>query len=554
MTAEFAAASQESARLAAQGLYEPALRLVERCLELEPGDGDAFATSGALLLALRRPAEARERLERARLLRPERADVHNNLGSALVSTGQLQDAIACFNEALRLLPGYHDARYNLATALTNSGNHAEAVVIFQDLIALAPSSAPLHAGLGKALRNAGRLDEAIEILERATVLDPENGDAMAQYGIALEERGRIDEAVNALHQAIARSPQSAEFYQYLARTRASAMTPPEVAALEALLSNAATLTHDSYIAAHFALGQFHANAGDRKRGFEHLLAANSQKRRFITYAESETLAAFGSIESVFDQAFIAARRACSYPASWPVFIFGMPRSGTTLIEHILASHPSVYGAGELTLFEDTTKEILAGGADISPDAMVLASCDALRTTGMLYANRLRVLAPNGAQRITDKLPANFRFAGLISIALPHARMIHVQRDSIDTCVSCFTNHFAGDLAYTYDLAELGRYYRAYEQLMKHWREVLPPGAMLEVQYEDVVADLETQARRIIAYCGLEWDPRCLDFYNTDRPVKTASAAQVRQPIYKSSVGYSREYGALLDPLIEALGT
>jgi hypothetical protein len=182
---------------------------------------------------------------------------------------------------------------------------------------------------------------------------------------------------------------------------------------------------------------------------------------------------------------------------------------------------------------------------------VLRRGEQLRQFGAEYVAAIRALAPN-AERITDKMPHNFRFAGFIHLALPNARIIHARRDPVDTCLSGFSKYFSGDHPYNHDLAELGRYYRAYEALMAHWRQVLPSGVMLEVQYEEVTADLECQARRIVAHCGLDWDDACLSFHKTERAVRTASAIQVRQPIYRSSVGRSRPYEHMLGPLLEAL--
>jgi hypothetical protein len=229
----------------------------------------------------------------------------------------------------------------------------------------------------------------------------------------------------------------------------------------------------------------------------------------------------------------------------------MPRSGTTLIEQILASHSNVFGAGELSAFEDITNATLAKSGPLTPQTMLEATCESLRDIGRQYVAELQKRAPTAA-RITDKMPANFRYAGLIHTVLPGARMIHAVRNPIDTCISCFSQNFAGEQPWAYDLAELGRYYRGYARLMAHWRKVLAPGAILEVHYEDVVDDLEAQARRIIAFCGLAWDDACLRFYETQRPVRTASAAQVRRPIYRTSMDRASLYADLLAPLIEAL--
>jgi hypothetical protein len=225
----------------------------------------------------------------------------------------------------------------------------------------------------------------------------------------------------------------------------------------------------------------------------------------------------------------------------------MPRSGTTLVEQMLASHPLVHGAGELMEFEAAVAALDGlGGVPADIDGA------ALRRIGAGYVARVRALAPQ-ALRITDKMPGNFRFAGLIHLALPNARIIHLRRDPIDTCLSCFSILFGGDQPFTYHLGELGRYYRAYAALMDHWRSVLPPEVMLDVHYEELVGDFEPQARRILTHCRLDWDQACAEFYNTERPVHTASAAQVRQPVYQTSVGRWRPADETLRPLLAALG-
>ena len=232
----------------------------------------------------------------------------------------------------------------------------------------------------------------------------------------------------------------------------------------------------------------------------------------------------------------------------------MPRSGTTLIEQILASHPQVFGGGELWHFRKAVEGIRTalGGSPTFPELVSGMTGDDFRSLGVRYLAEIKPLARSAAH-ITDKMPANFMFAGLIHLALPNAPIIHTIRDPVDTCLSCFSKLFAGEQNHTYDLAELGRYYRHYQALMEHWHHVLPPGRILEVRYEDVVADLEGQARRIIAHCGLDWDPRCLAFHRTDRPVRTASATQVRQPIYNSAVGRWRVHEPFLGPLLAELG-
>ncbi len=249
-------------------------------------------------------------------------------------------------------------------------------------------------------------------------------------------------------------------------------------------------------------------------------------------------------------------RGAGDPSQLPVFVLGMPRSGTTLVEQILASHPKVQALGErLTLNESLAR--ICGTQGLPPslsNRMAQWSNPDLRRLGARYLAAVRRDVPPAAARFVDKLPANFQYVGLIHAALPNARIIHTCRDPVDTCLSMFSILFSGFAQlYSYDLGELGRYHRAYQKVMTHWRSVLPAGVMLDVQYEEVVDDFEQQARRIVAHCGLEWDNACLEFHKTARPVRTVSHAQVRQPIYRSSVGRPRPPRDLLLPLLQALG-
>ncbi|HEX4095708.1 MAG TPA: sulfotransferase, partial [Caulobacteraceae bacterium] len=288
--------------------------------------------------------------------------------------------------------------------------------------------------------------------------------------------------------------------------------------------------------------------GDPGRAFAHLDQGNRLQRSRLDFDLDEHLAAPLAMARAFDADTIQRLAGAGDPTERPVFIIGMPRSGTTLVEQILASHPRVHGAGELPLMGQLAVRLPRAG-----DGLIEAlSPGELARLGGEHAARLEALAPEAA-RITDKLPGNFLFAGLIHLMLPNARIIHCVRDPLDTCFSCYETRFAEGNAFAYDQRELGLHYRAYAQLMEHWRTVLPPDRFTEVRYENVVADLETQARRLLTFCGLDWDESCLDFHQTRRNIWTASAAQVRRPLYGSSVGRARAYEAWLGPLIEALG-
>lgn len=510
---------------------EEALLAARDRVAADPESAEAQALLGAILAALSRLEDARKPLERALALEPERPDALNNLGAVLRSQGDLRGAQATFARAVELAPHYAAAVQNLASVLGALGRPAEAIAMLERFVAGGTATAAIHDELGKALWQQGRTPEGIGEFRRALEIDPEYGDAWAHIGTASMEEGRLDDAVPAFLAAIAAMPDRGEFYRALADVDPGAITAEHVAALE---------THAER-ESHYALGKIYAGRGDRARSFEHQMTANAAARSQLRYDEPATLQSFANIARVFGAEYLRARRGFGFESTLPIFIFGMPRSGTTLIEQILASHPDVFAAGELGIFEDIATEMLATGNV------------AVRDIGERYVDAVSKLAPS-ALRITDKMPGNFRFAGLIHVALPNARMIHARRDPIETCLSCFSNSFAaGGLAWTCDLGELGRYCRGYLTLMEHWRTALPADAMLEVQYEDVVGDLETQARRIVAYCGLAWDDRCLEFYKTERPVKTASVAQVRRPIYRTSLRTADSYGEAIRPLLDALG-
>lgn len=304
---------------------------------------------------------------------------------------------------------------------------------------------------------------------------------------------------------------------------------------------------------HFSLGKVRDDLGEYTRAFEHYLEANRLKRAGIEYDEARQARFFRDFIRYCNAEFLRAHAGTGAASELPVFIVGMSRSGTTLVEQILGSHPEVHGAGELHFLRRCLRVEL--GPTDSDDELParLASLDAagLRRVGERYAAALAELAP-AARRITDKLPGNMALVGLIHLTLPRARIIHCVREPLDTCVSCFSKLFTTGHAFSYDLRELGRFYRLYQELMHHWQTVLPLGRMLEVRYEDVVADMEGQARRLLEFCGLPWNAACLRFHENRRTVRTASLAQVRQPIYSGSVGRWRRYEKYLAPLQEAL--
>jgi hypothetical protein len=320
--------------------------------------------------------------------------------------------------------------------------------------------------------------------------------------------------------------------------------------METLEQQLQSLSLEEQIDLHFALGKAYADLGADTQSFRHLLEGNALMRRRIPYDEAKALDWLARMRRVFTSELMREKEGLGDPSAVPIFILGMPRSGTTLIEQILASHPKVFGGGELRDMSAVADTIHGANGTAVPEAIPDMSGERLRQSGADYVRRIRRRAPE-SERITDKMPGNFALAGLIHLALPNARIIHACRDLRDTAFSCFSLLFARGYGFSYDLAELGSYCRAYQELMTHWHRVMP-GAILDVHYEQVVDNLEQEARRIIDYCGLPWNEACLDFHQTERSVRTASAAQVRQPIYHSSIGRWRRHEIRLRPLLQAL--
>ncbi len=536
-----------------QGALQDAAACYRRAIGCKPDFVEAHALLGGVLQTLGQLAEAAASFSRTIELVPDSPLGYFNLGNALREQGRLDDAILCHRKAVALAPDYADAHTNLGNELAERQLPDEAIACHRRALALRPDYAEAHNNLGNVLGQVGLMADAIACHRRAIALQPDFAEAYSNLGIELQQQGSLDEAWDAYEKAVALEPRRPIFYHMLVSTGRLRADSPHAARLEALGADIDALPASEQIYLHFALGAVYSAGGRHAESFRHQLAGNRLKRTGIPYDEATALATLQRLPAIFTHDVVRAGSALGNASELPIFIVGMPRSGTTLVEQILASHPSVFGAGELM-----DMPILLGqqkssnGVTNIDQAIAGMKSEGLARLGAAYIEKLRVHAPT-ASRIVDKLPDNYMRLGFIHLALPRARIIHVRRDPVDTCLSCFSKLFVGELPYAYDLAEVGRYYRAYEAVMAHWREVLPAGVMLGVQYEDVVADLEGQARRMLAHCDLPWDARCLSFHTTRRTVKTASVTQVRKPLYGSAVGKWHVYGDMARPLFDALG-
>jgi tetratricopeptide (TPR) repeat protein len=526
--------------------------------------------------------DARAALSRAVQYMPGDATAHNNLGNALARAGQFVDAIDCYRRALKLRPHFVEASNNLAQAHDGLGGEwaaqgewEKAAVCFQQAVDIDPSFFEAHCNLGNAWRTTGRIERSLQSYDRALQIMPRFAEAHCNRAIALRLLGRTVEAQTACSSALEinsrfaaafivlgeLSADSGDFIEAERHFRRAISIEPEMpeawAGLAGLRSMTAAdadwLMHAKSIAERplpprklavleFAIGKYLDDVREFEQAFAHFRVANEAQKRCRPPHDRQALTrAVDSIVRDHDAPWIADARRNASDSQRPVFIVGMLRSGTTLAEQILASHPSTFGAGELPFWNTAFTELRTEGGSMPSREGVL---------GRVTADYLRVLdcLSSGALRLVDKMPTNFAFLGLIHALFPRARIIHLRRNPLDTCLSIYFQNFDSAITYGNDLGDLAHYFQQYLRLMQHWRALLPPDAMLEVQYEELVADQESWSRRMIEFIGLPWDPACLEFHRGRRTVLTASKWQVRQKINSTAVGRWRNYAGHLGPL------
>ncbi|MGY3452440.1 sulfotransferase [Bradyrhizobium sp. USDA 4353] len=535
------------------GRLAEAIAHYQRALAIQPNAPVVLLNIGGCQQALGQRDAAIRTYQQALAVSPHLAEAHYNLGNLHLEMNGWPVAIFHYERAIAERPDFPEAYNNLANALQSRGRSDEALACYSEALRRRPDYAAAHRNRADTLRNIKRFEEAIASYRTALTHDPRDAVTINHLAGVLMILGRLDEAARAYESALAINPRNVGVHLNYSVVKPFTVDDQRWAPLLELAANSETLSEDARIALHFTLGRAYADIKDGERSLLHLNAGNGLERRRINYDENQTLRQIERIRAVFSKETLQARAGHGDPSEAPVFIIGMPRSGTSLVEQILASHPAVHGAGEVNYFAAAAALFTDRARGEFPEMLAkLADAD-FATLAKAYLERFADQPPD-AKCIVDKMPSNFLFAGLIHLALPNARIIHVRRNPIDTCLSCYTQLFAEPQPFAYDLAELGRYFRAYEGLMSHWRAVLPQGVMLEVSYEDVVRDFEPHARRIVAHCGLDWNDACLSFHENQRPVNTASLVQVRKPLFSGSVGRWRMYGDRLKPLLDALGS
>jgi tetratricopeptide (TPR) repeat protein len=557
---------------------------LERATRLDPKLERAWFTLGKALALLGRGQEADQAFERCFELSPERRMMA--LAAEHQKEGRLDEAEHLYRRILRHDPRNVDAMRLLALIAAHAGRPAEAENLLQRAIALAPDFMSAILDLGRLRKEEDRYADALECFDRALVLDaaspqahflrastlapaaftfeaieafqrclelrPEHIGALVGIGHLLKAVGRYDDAVASYDECIRLRPDLGEAYWSLANLKTYRFDDAKVAEMERRVSGGG-LTLQSEVNFRFALGKAYEDRREFDRAWHFYSTGNSKQRADIAYDPVLTEVTNDRLLKVFSGEFLRSRGGAGHPDPAPIFIMGLPRSGSTLLEQILASHSQVEGTSELPYLGRVASWLNRNRADgiNYPEAVLELKPQHFDSLGRDYIGYAKMHRRSGAPRFIDKMPNNFPNIGFLSLILPNAKIIDARRHPLDACLSNYRQLFAKGQNFTYDLTEIGEYYLQYQRLMDHWAEVLP-GRVLTVQYEEVVGDFEAQVHRLLEFCGLEWEDACLRFYESDRPVRTPSAEQVRQPIYDRSIGHWRNYAQYLDELITVI--
>jgi tetratricopeptide (TPR) repeat protein len=541
----------QAAKFYAEGKLARAETICRKILKTQPRFHPAWYQLGLIAVKVGKLQQALEYLHKAAKLSPKTPAYFKALGEVCRRLGRFKVAVNLATRAAEMSPVDAEIRYNLGLALADTGNNAAAAEQYRRALAINPAYGLAANNLGTVLERAGDVAAAERAYALAVDINPRHAEAQNNLGAILSARSDLAPARACFEAAIAAKPSFVHSHFNLSTLKKYTPEDPHLAALEEVATRASQMSPEERLRLCFALGKALEDVGRYEEAFTAYAEGNKLKRATFKYDEEKMKRTMADVVEKFDAAFAKKDTGAGCADSTPVFIVGMPRSGTTLLEQILSSHSGLHGAGELKDFSFALDEV-RGSSDIAYiDWLLQADAGALSRVGENYIRKLRGYNAT-ALRITDKMPGNFFYVGLIHKALPNAKIIHATRNPMDVCLSNYSRLFNETMPFAYDLVELGHYYRSYKSVMEHWKRVLPPGTILEVSYEEVVGDLEGQARRVIDYCGLPWEDACLAFHKNERPVKTASVAQVRQPIYKSSVERWENFKTHLTPLQQAI--
>lgn len=540
----------------AEGRLTDAAACYQKTLALDTHNAEAHFGLGNVLHARRKFPGAIKHYRNAIAVKPDLAEAQNNLGAVLTAVGQLAEAAECFARTLELRPDFADAHLNIGQAQKAKGRLGDAIASYRKALDLDPNLAEAHTNLGNAHRQMGDFKAALDSYRLALKIDPTLVQAHYHLGIIKLEYGRLKESLEDLQRAVALAPDHVEAITSIGEVLETLGQNEDASAwyrkgIDIRVDRSLPIMEQR--SRHFALGRIHDRLGEFDIAFAHFKTANGiwlehLRRTDMTYSSAAWEANIGTIIGAFPLRGMAGGDIKGNVSRLPVFVLGMPRSGTTLVEQILASHSEVHGAGELPDFPRLAERISGNGN--WANAVRSLGTDQAEAIAGEYLDKLGHIAP-GARRVVNKLPVNFLYLGLIRTLFPDAPIIHCRRDPLDVCLSNYFGYFAAPQAFANDLADLGHFYKQYERLMAFWEKIYP-GTIFHIDYDSLIDDQERLSRELISYCGLEWQTQCLSFHETERHIATASRLQVRRPLYRSSVQRWRNYDRFLGPLQAAL--
>lgn len=532
------------------GRTDLAVSISEQILSIDPENADALFLEGLVANAAGHHRKASELFRRAIVQQPQNAEFHNNLGLALAKQRDFAAAFAEYSRALELRPDYPKALKNLAPVLIEGGAPEDAVKVLERALELEPGYVDAMIGLGMVHNLLNRPELAAERFQSALRLRPNDPKAQNGLGNALQYLGKFDGAITAYRSAIRLKPDFGSAFLQLTSLDSKENLAALISDLEGLLSKK-ELDPAQEPELCFALGKAYDSTEDYDRAFTYFARGCSLKRATYIYDVANFEDLTDRIIRIFDADFLAKHSKNGCPSDVPVFVIGMPRSGTSMVEQILASHSNVFGAGEFNSLSRIARLQDQPSGPEFPETIEALDNAELTSLGEAYSNILLEYGA-GTAYVIDKTPMNFLYTGFVGLILPNAKIIHCRRNPIDTCLSCHNLLFGMGQEFSYDLKELGRFYVAYQRLMDHFHAVLPD-RILDVRYEDVIAYQESETRRMLEFLSLPWEDACLSFHKTNRSVQTASAGQVKKPLYKTSIARWKRYEKHLAPLVEALG-
>ena len=539
--------------LQGQGRLQDAIESYDRAIQLKPDYVDAYYNRGIALKDTGQPEQAVESYEMAIRFKPDYAEAYNNRGIALKEIGQRELALESFEMAIQLKPDYAEAYNNRGNELKKLGQPDEALGSYEKAIRLRPDYAEAYNNHGNAHKDLGQLDQALESYEKAIRFRPDYAEAYSNRGVALKETGQLELALENFEIAIQLKPDYAEAHRNLSTIKKFKPDDPQIVVMESLYTEA-NLNKSNRIQLSFSLAKAYEDLGDYDKSFNYLVEGNCLRKKELNYNIDNDRRLIAKVREIFSAGSLFPDIVPDRNRSiQPVFILGMPRSGTSLVEQIIASHSKAHGSGELETMNKLILPILSNFPDHNIDRHKYEI-----SQNEINIIRNRYLEALPAMRlpekiVTDKMPLNFRWIGFILSAFPDAKIIHLNRDPRATCWSIYKQYFTvkGN-GYAYDLADLAEFYRLYTDLMLFWREQFP-SSIYDICYENLTENQKEETYKLLSFCDLDWEEQCLDFHKTKRVVTTASDVQVRKKMYKGSSEAWRKYEEHIQPLLKALG-